>query len=99
MAYDLEQFCADTRAVLQSGDTLPANLTRIGAKLAELLANPAFVATAFAEDTPPGQRLLHHDQATDFHVLATSSAAARAARRTATAPPGRSTAMRAVSPT
>jgi predicted metal-dependent enzyme (double-stranded beta helix superfamily) len=70
MAYDLEQFCADTRAILQSGDALPANLSRIGAKLAELLANPAFVASAFTEDTPPGQRLLHHDQATDFHVLA-----------------------------
>ena len=70
MAYDLDRFCADARAILQYGDALAANLTRIGARLAELLANPVFVAFAFTEDTPPGQRLLFHDVATDFHVLA-----------------------------
>jgi predicted metal-dependent enzyme (double-stranded beta helix superfamily) len=70
MAYDLDRFCADSRAMLQSGDALPASLARIGTKLAELLANPAFVASAFSDDTPPGQRLLYHDAATDFHVLA-----------------------------
>jgi len=70
MAYDLDAFCVDTGAILQSGGPLAPNLTRVGARLAELLANPAFVAAAFADDTPPGQRLLYHDAATDFHVLA-----------------------------
>jgi len=70
MAYDLEQFCAEARATLQSSDGLEGKLARISEKLATLLASPAFVASAFAEDTPPGQRLLFHDEATDFHVLA-----------------------------
>ena len=70
MAYDLEQFCAEARATLQSSDALEGKLARISEKLATLLANPAFVASAFADDTPPGQRLLFRDEATDFHVLA-----------------------------
>ncbi len=70
MAYDLDQFCADTRATLQSSDALPDKLMRISEKLKLLLANPAFVASAFADDAPPGQRLLYRDPATDFHVLA-----------------------------
>ncbi len=70
MAYDLEQFCAETRAALQSSDALPDKLTRVAEKLKTLLANPAFVAAAFADDPPPGQRLLFRDPATDFHVLA-----------------------------
>jgi predicted metal-dependent enzyme (double-stranded beta helix superfamily) len=70
MAYDLEQFCAETRATLQSSDALAGKLTRVSERLAALLANPAFVASAFADDAPPGQRLLYRDAATDFHVLA-----------------------------
>jgi predicted metal-dependent enzyme (double-stranded beta helix superfamily) len=70
MAYDLEQFCTETRATLQSSGALEDRLARVSEKLAVLLANPAFVASAFADDTPPGQRLLHRDDATDFHVLA-----------------------------
>ena len=70
MAYDLEQFCSETRATLQSSGALEDKLARVSEKLAALLANPAFVASAFADDTPPGQRLLYRDDATDFHVLA-----------------------------
>jgi predicted metal-dependent enzyme (double-stranded beta helix superfamily) len=70
MAYDLEQFCADTRATLQSNDALEGKLARISEKLGSLLANPAFVASAFSAETRPGQRLLYRDEATDFHVLA-----------------------------
>src|SRR5690348_11012562 len=33
MAYDLEQFCAEARATLQSGDTLEGKLAGISAKL------------------------------------------------------------------
>ena len=70
MAYDLEQFCADTRTALQSNDAAEAKLTRVAEKLKALLANPAFVAAAFSDDAPPGQRLLYRDPETDFHVLA-----------------------------
>jgi predicted metal-dependent enzyme (double-stranded beta helix superfamily) len=70
MAYDLEQFCVETRATLQSNDALEGKLAHVADKLAALLANPAFVAAAFPDDPPPGQRLLHRDDATDFHVLA-----------------------------
>jgi predicted metal-dependent enzyme (double-stranded beta helix superfamily) len=70
MAYDLEQFCAETRATLQSSDALEQKLARVSETLATLLADPAFVASAFAGDPPPGQRLLYRDAATDFHVLA-----------------------------
>jgi predicted metal-dependent enzyme (double-stranded beta helix superfamily) len=70
MACDLEQFCAETRATLQSNDALEGKLARISERLAALLADPAFVASAFADDPPPGQRLLYRDEATDFHVLA-----------------------------
>ena len=70
MAYDLERFCAETRATLQSSDALADKLARISKKLAALLAEPAFVASAFVGDPPPGQRLLYRDAATDFHVLA-----------------------------
>ncbi len=70
MTYDLDQFCADTRVTLQSSDALADKLTRIAEKLKGLLANPAFVDSAFAHDAPPSQRLLYRDPATDFHVLA-----------------------------
>jgi predicted metal-dependent enzyme (double-stranded beta helix superfamily) len=70
MAYDLEQFCADARATLQSSGALEDKLARISERLAALLANPAFVGSAFAGDPAPGQRLLHRDAETDFHVLA-----------------------------
>ena len=70
MAYDLEQFCTETRATLQSSGALEDRLACVSDKLAVLLANADFVASAFADDTPPGQRLLYRDDATDFHVLA-----------------------------
>ena len=70
MAYDLEQFCAETRTALQSNDAVEAKLTRVAERLKALLANPAFVASAFTDDAPPGQRLLYRDPETDFHVLA-----------------------------
>jgi predicted metal-dependent enzyme (double-stranded beta helix superfamily) len=42
-----------------------------------LLANPAFVAETFSDDTPPGHRVLHHDPETDVHVLAHVQAAGK----------------------
>ena len=69
MAYTLDEFCADSRAVLKAaplGDALP----QVADRLARLLSNPAFVAETFSDDMPPGRRVLHHDPETDFYVLA-----------------------------
>jgi hypothetical protein len=69
MAYTLEQFCADTRAVLKAKPLVEA-LPRVAEDLSQLLANPAFVAEAFRGSTEPGKRELYHDGELDFYVLA-----------------------------
>jgi len=69
MAYTLDDFCADSRATLKARP-VEQSLPLIADALARLLANPAFVAATFSDDMPPGRRELHHDQETDFHVLA-----------------------------
>ena len=70
MDYTLDQFCADCRSILQSGQPLPQALAQISQGLARLLANPAFVAATFTDAMPPGKRVLHHDAETDMYVLA-----------------------------
>ena len=69
MAYTLEEFSSDSRAMLKSRP-LPAALPQIADRLSRLLSNPAFVADTFSDDMPPGRRVLHHDPETDFYVLA-----------------------------
>src|SRR5438552_17604560 len=69
MAYTLDEFCADSRAILKTAPLSDA-LTQIADRLARLLSNPDFVAQTFSDDMPPGRRVLHHDPATDFYVLA-----------------------------
>jgi len=69
MAYTLDDFCTETRALLKAG-SLPNALPQISERLGRLLANPGFVAESFSEDMPPGRRVLHHDPETDFYVLA-----------------------------
>jgi hypothetical protein len=69
MAYTLDEFCEESRAILKSRPLTDA-LTRISERLARLLANPAFVSATFGDDLPPGRRVLHHDPETDFYVLA-----------------------------
>jgi predicted metal-dependent enzyme (double-stranded beta helix superfamily) len=70
MAYTLDQFCADHRAILTSGEPLATALPKVAEKLAVLLRNPEFVAETFNDDTPVGRRTLHHDPVTDVYVLA-----------------------------
>ena len=70
MAYTLEQFCADHRALLTSGQSLDKALPQIAEKLSVLLRNAAFVSETFNDATPIGRRTLHHDTATDVYVLA-----------------------------
>lgn len=69
MAYTLDEFCAESRKILQA-HPLAAALPQIAAGLSRLLHNPAFVAATFSDDTPVGKRVLHHDPATDVYVLA-----------------------------
>jgi hypothetical protein len=69
MPYTLDEFCAETRAVLKT-QPLANALEQISDRLGRLLSNPDFVAAAFSDDMPPGRRLLHHDSDTDFYVLA-----------------------------
>jgi hypothetical protein len=69
MAYTLDEFCADTRALLKA-QPLPSALAQISERLGRLLSEPAFVAATFSDDMPPGRRVLHHDPETDFYVLA-----------------------------
>lgn len=69
MAYTLSQFCKDANAILKSHPQAEA-LPKVADRLAELLANPQFVAETFNEGTPAGKRELFHDPELDFHVLA-----------------------------
>jgi hypothetical protein len=69
MAYTLDEFCTDTRALLKA-QPLPDALAQISERLRRLLSEPAFVAGTFSDDMPPGRRILHHDPETDFYVLA-----------------------------
>src|SRR5438128_3236288 len=69
MAYTLDEFCADSRAILKTAPLSDA-LEQIADRLGRLLSNPDFVAETFSDDMPPGKRVLHHDPETDFYVLA-----------------------------
>lgn len=70
MAYTLDQFCAETRAILKWNGRIEASLEQIADRLKRVLVNPEFVAATFDDDTPPGKRQLHHDPDTDFYVMA-----------------------------
>ena len=69
MAYELADFCQDAHTALKA-QPLQAALDDIATRLRALLANPAFVAATFNDETPVGKRELYHDAETDFHVLA-----------------------------
>jgi predicted metal-dependent enzyme (double-stranded beta helix superfamily) len=69
MAYTLDQFCADSHAILKS-NALADALPQVAERLSRLLNNEAFVAATFDESMPPGKRELHHDPELDFYVLA-----------------------------
>jgi hypothetical protein len=69
MAYSLNEFCADTHAILKANPLADA-LPKIAENLSRLLVNPAFVSESFNDDLPPGKRVLHHDAELDYYVLA-----------------------------
>jgi len=69
MAYTLDNFCADSHAILKAKPLAEA-LPQMAERLSKLLNNPQFVTETFNDDLPPGKRVLHHDPELDFYVLA-----------------------------
>lgn len=69
MAYDLDQFIADTRAALKR-DPGPAGREEVRARLERLLANKEFVAATCGDDAPLGLKVLYEDKELGFQILA-----------------------------
>ena len=69
LVYSLEQFSADCHDILTRSSDDPAR-EQICANLENLLANADFVKDTFQDDTPPGKRMLYHDDDTDVYVFA-----------------------------
>ena len=69
MAYNLDQFIADCRAMLQQ-DPGPAGREKIRLNLERLLKEPEFTAAHCSDATPPGLHVLHDDRELGFQVLA-----------------------------
>jgi hypothetical protein len=69
MAYELNEFIADCRAIL-SRDPGPAGREDVRQRLERLLANQAFVAATCGEDVPTGLKVLYEDKDLGFQVLA-----------------------------
>lgn len=70
MAYTLEDYCSECRAILKSGEPLAKGLPQMQERLARLLANPDFVAATFKPEDDFTKKELFHDKETDFYVLA-----------------------------
>ena len=69
MAYELNEFIADCRAIL-ARDPGPAGREDVRQRLERLLANQAFVAATCGEDVPTGLKVLYEDKDLGFQVLA-----------------------------
>ena len=69
MAYALDEFIADCRAILQR-DPGPAGREEVRRHLEELLANKEFVAQTCGDDVPLGLKVLYEDKELGFQILA-----------------------------
>ena len=69
MAYDLDQFVADCRAILKR-DSSPRGREDVKANLERLLANKDFVVATCGDDAPTGLKVLYEDKDLGFQVLA-----------------------------
>jgi hypothetical protein len=69
MAYDLDQFITDCRAIL-SRDAGPGGREEVRVRLERLLANPDFVREFCGDDVPRGLKLLYEDPGLGFQILA-----------------------------
>jgi len=69
MAYDLDQFIADCRAIL-ARDGGPQGREQVRVKLEQLLANGDFVESYCGDDAPRGLKVLYEDPKLGFQILA-----------------------------
>ena len=69
MAYELNEFIADCRAILQR-DPGPQGREDVRQHLERLLTNKAFVAQTCGDDVPTGLKVLYEDKELGFQVLA-----------------------------
>jgi hypothetical protein len=69
MAYELDQFISDCRAILQR-DPGPAGREDVRQHLERLLTNKGFVAKTCGDDVPTGLTVLYQDKDLGFQVLA-----------------------------
>ena len=69
MAYDLEAFIAECRALL-SRDPGPNGREKVRGALERLLANGEFVRSVCGEEAPQGLKVLYEDPALGFQILA-----------------------------
>jgi predicted metal-dependent enzyme (double-stranded beta helix superfamily) len=76
MSYSLEDFCADTRSILQKQDDHDGR-DRVRQKLEQLLVDPAFRAEYLDRESAAGMRQIHEDPELGFCVLAYNMAAPR----------------------
>lgn len=68
MAYTLEQFCGDVRAMLKE-DASRDGVDRIRKEMSRLITDPDFVKQHFHNEVPYGVRSLYVDPELGFHVL------------------------------
>jgi hypothetical protein len=69
MAYELDQFISDCRAILQR-DPGPGGREDVRQHLERLLTNKEFVAKTCGDDVPTGLTVLYEDKDLGFQVLA-----------------------------
>jgi predicted metal-dependent enzyme (double-stranded beta helix superfamily) len=69
MAYDLDRFVADCRAILKR-DAGPQGREDVRAHLERLLSNNDFVAATCSAEAPAGLKVLYEDKDLGFQVLA-----------------------------
>ena len=69
MAYDLDEFVSDCRAIL-SRDPGPAGREEVRVHLERLLGNPEFIREYCSDDVPRGLKVLYEDPSLGFQVLA-----------------------------
>jgi predicted metal-dependent enzyme (double-stranded beta helix superfamily) len=76
MSYSLEDFCADTRAILSARDN-PTGRDEVRQKLEQLLQDQDFCAEYVGSDNDAGLRQIYEDPELGFCVLAYNMAAPR----------------------
>ena len=76
MSYSLDDFCQDTRSILDAHDN-PDGRDRVRKKLERLLCDPAFCAEYLAPDNESGVRQIFEDPELHFCVLAYNMVAPR----------------------